>query len=76
MVKFMTRQQTYWALALVGFILSSILASLESVYLHDHLSLRTPLYMACVVWCYLALRAGKKDKKERQDEKDEGHGTS
>ena len=51
----MDKRQLYWALAISGFILSTAISSLESMYFNDHLSVRTPLFMACCFWCVLGL---------------------
>ena len=63
----MDKRQLYWALAISGFILSSMISSLESMYFNDHLSIRTPLFMACSFWCVLGLRAEHKRDEDDQD---------
>lgn len=74
MLPFLEKRQLYWALAILGFILSSVISSLESIYFNDHLSIRTPLFMACCFWCVLGLmEERKKDEKERQRDDDQ-HG--
>lgn len=68
MLPYLEKRQMYWALAILGFILSSVISSLESIYFHDHLSIRTPLFMACSFWCVLGLI----EENKRDD--DEQHG--
>lgn len=62
-LELMSREQLYWSLALVGFLFTGLVASLESLYFDDHLSIRTPLYTACSFWCALALWVGHKDNE-------------
>ena len=67
MIPFMDKRQLYWALAISGFIFSTVISSLESIYFHDHLSVRTPLFMACCLWCVLGLvEENKRDDDDNQ----------
>lgn len=61
----MGKDQLYWALAISGFVLATVISSLESIYFHDHLSVRTPLFMACSFWCVLALREERKKDAQK-----------
>ena len=64
---FLDKRQLYWGLALLGFIFSTAISSLESMYFHDHLSIRAPLFMACCFWCVLGLLEGyKRDDDDNQ----------
>lgn len=66
MLPYLEKRQLYWALAILGFILSSVISSLESMYFNDHLSIRTPLFMACSFWCVLGLMEEKKRDDDDQ----------
>lgn len=63
-IKEMSKKQLYWALVIVCMALSTVLITLESLYFNDHLSIRTPLYMASTFWCGMALWVGRKDREK------------
>lgn len=60
----MEKRSLYWALSLLGFVLSSVLSSLESIYFNDHLSIRTPLFMACSFWLVIGLLDDSDDDRD------------
>lgn len=58
---YMTRSRLFLTLSLAGFILSTIISSVESFLQQDNLSIRTPLYTAALIWCIFGLVVSRKD---------------
>ena len=66
-LKIMEKPQIYGALALLGFIFTSIVTALESMYRNQDVALRTPLNTACCLWLALAIWVGRKDRPKKED---------